>query len=931
MAVAIGGSELALAAPLIGKTGSTRGLLVSLAHPTSFALERLERLRPRPSSTALAHALAVLEVLSAEPAGQRFFTEFRITLERMAASCDRRRSLVDRRMVALLALTRMLFLYFIQTKGWLAGRTDYMRGLLDRALGDGRPFHRTSLDPLFFGTLNRPMTRRADGVREPGIPYLNGGLFETHPVEQRIGPVHFANDLWRDAFERLFDRFTFCVRESDTVDAIAPDMLGRVFERLMDPDERANSGTFYTPESVVRTIVDTTLRIALDGMGERSKALRRIRVLDPAVGSGAFLLAALESLSTAAMTVDGSRSPPHPHALRRRILKENLFGVDVNPMAVRLAELRLWLAVVVDDPTTDISKIAPLPNLDGVVRQGNTLLDPLSTARLATHQSGARRTRAIRAVQAARRQVFEAHGDAGHAAVASLHDAERELATISLQRAIQVESARLQELRSAALARDLFGKQAGLSPRQWSTYRAIKHNRSALASALRSVRDGSAPFFSFEVHAPDVMTRGGFHAVLGNPPWVRAERLAPDERQVLRTRYSWWRASGDRGYAHLPDLAVAFLERALELTAPNGVIGFLMPSKVASSGYGRIMRQHLVRETTITNLYRVSPTEANRFGATTYPLAIVVQKAAPPRTHAVDIGASEGETVSQCSLNGDGPWVLVPDRARQALHELTASGTPLSTIARPSLGVKTGADSVFVGTVISESACGVRVQFGAAETCVEPEMLRPALRGRDLRRFGADPQRCIVWGYGHHGEVRAAIPPRTRQHVEAHRTRLEQRSDYGRGPLWTLFRIKATMAPFRLVWPDIARRALAVVLETAGAASAIPLNTCYVAPFTERQPALSAAAVFNSTWATVLMATTADEARGGYRRLNARVASAIPVPSTNNKQRALATLSAKAHHGNHVSQSDLDEAVADALDLSGSVRECLRSLADHHG
>src|SRR5262249_51090459 len=144
---------------------------------------------------------------------------------------------------------------------------------------------------------------------------------------------------------------------------VAPDMLGRVFEGVMEPAERRGSGTFYTPAGLVRNLVHAGLvalladRLACPEsradrfLAERSARVQRIlhgiTVLDPAVGSGAFLLGALELLS---QVHAGQRSST---AARRRVLRSNLFGVDLNPAAVRLTELRLWLAVIADDSSTD--------------------------------------------------------------------------------------------------------------------------------------------------------------------------------------------------------------------------------------------------------------------------------------------------------------------------------------------------------------------------------------------------------------------------------------------------------------------------------------------------------------------------------------------------------------------------------------------------
>ena len=152
--------ELAIAAPRFVQPGTTRILAVSIDNPSNFALEQLKRLSPKNGSTALSHALSVADVLSSEEVGERFFTQFKVHLERMTVAIDRRRSASDRRMVALINLSRILFLYFVQAKGWLDGRSDYLKLHLDCALARRRNFHGSVLRPLFFETLNLPPDRR---------------------------------------------------------------------------------------------------------------------------------------------------------------------------------------------------------------------------------------------------------------------------------------------------------------------------------------------------------------------------------------------------------------------------------------------------------------------------------------------------------------------------------------------------------------------------------------------------------------------------------------------------------------------------------------------------------------------------------------------------------------------------------------------------
>lgn len=944
--------RLVLAAPMIGGNGSTRVAIISRSAPTAAMLQLLEDLSPK-SDTALAHAIRVTELLSSETAGERFFAAFRAILERMAASLDRRHSAADRKMAALIALTRVLFLYFVQAKGWLDGRTDYLRDLLDRSLARKRNFHKTALEPLFFGTLNRQPADRSRRIQLGKIPYLNGGLFEPHPVEKRIGPIAFSNRLWRNAFDTVFERFRFCVREAEEVDSIAPDMLGRVFERIMESEERHLTGTFYTPESVVRQIVKATIETALAGTcgiapdlarrimscepltpAERRTAraaLRELRLLDPAVGSGAFLLGALECLTEIGLPLLEDPQPNARWILRRRILKENLFGVDLSPIAVRLAELRLWLAVIADDPTTDIASVAPLPNLDGVVRQGDSLLDPLSAAR-ALGAGVQLHPEAAESASKLRELLFEARGNAHWTLVRRLRRMETSLAAQLIADAARRIDCLLGDLTAAASGRDLFGNRLGLDAAQKRHYRALRKQRLALRRAQRQLADGTVPFFAFEVHAPDVHSAGGFSAVVGNPPWVRAERLSPELRRALVERFNWWRSSARRGFAHLPDMAIAFLERALELTRPGGAVGLLLPSKIASASYGETARSHLVRESTIAYLHRVPPKEAAAFGATTYPLAVVVKKEPPAGGHAIslDFDRRKAKLIRQEALRAPGPWILVEDRARAALEEFKSGGRPLAEIAPPSLGVKTGADRVFVGRLVRTKGHTAIVQFETEEVELEAFLLRPALRGRHIRPFRADPANVLLYAHRPSGAPLDALPPLAARYLEKHRSLLSARADGTESPIWAIFRLRCALGSHRIVWADISRRPAAVALDETCHSRALPLNTCYVASAPDRDTALAAVGVMNSTWAAALVSVTADEARGGYRRINARVAGEIPVPHRGAHFDHLVALSQSAHAGSF-DQDALDTAAADALSLSADAREALRSLAPDNG
>ena len=947
LVAAVGGGTLALATPRLGTAASSPVLALAVAAPEPFHLQLLGELAPRPRATALEHALRVGDVLASEAASDRFFEAFRGLYVRAQAAAPARATPADRTLLALLPLTRILFLYFVQAKGWLDGRPDFLRAALDDALARRRKFHRSVLHPLCFGTLNRPAGERADR-RFGRVPYLNGGLFEPHPVERAHGPLVLPNPFWRDAFDLVFERFRFCVREGEHVDAIAPDMLGRTFERIMQRGERKASGTFYTPERLVRELVVATLATALEGPGLPHDAARalltgappgrgrhgtvvrrlvRLRVLDPAAGSGAFLLGALDVLTGAWTALGAGRDAAARARLRRRIVARQLCGVDVNPVAVRLAELRLWLALMADDPETDVARVTPLPNLNGVVRQGDTLLDPIGAARAMGIHAG---VPVPASVAAARHAVFAARGAARAAALSALRATELDAARDCVAAAIARVRATLYDLIAAARGRDLFGRRSGLPAAAQLQYRALRDRLRALRAAARQVAHGSVPFFAFEVHYPRAVAGGGFDAVIGNPPWVRAERLPAGVRATLATRFPWWRAEHGHGYAHQPDLAVAFLERAVELARPGGAVGFLLPSKIASAGYAEAARHALVRETALAYVHRVPDREVREFRAAVYPLALVVRKAPPSSEHRLRLDFAGRRTVAQRSLTAGGPWVLTGDRARRALGRLCAAGAPLGAVAPPMLGVKTGADPVFLGRPLDSGGGASVVRFGGEEVPLEPAVLKPAVRGRDLRAFQATGDHVLLWPYDQAGAPRPTLPPLATRWLRRHRALLERRSDFRGGPIWTLFRTAAAFATHRVVWPDVARGLQAVALDLRHG-DAVPLNTCYVSATPDEATALAVAATLNSTWIRVLLRLRADEARGGYRRHNTRAMNAVPVPPEGEARDRLVELSRTTHHSHDVCQQDLDRAVAQALGLGAAACADLAALARDHG
>ncbi len=551
-----------------------RKLWIELDAPRRSELDILAALAVNGAATASDLALAHIQALDREQVTGRFFAEFRRQRAALAAGLTGVPGNAggDRFDLALILLSRLLFLYFLQRKGWLDGDTVYLRRIFEDALATGAPFFRHRLEPLFFSALNRPSERRGRSARELGeLPYLNGGLFERDALERRYPRLNVPDECFTPIFHELLDKYQFTLREDQPADqdvAVDPEMLGRVFEGLMAGSVRGSTGAFFTPRSLVDRLVDGALCAHLaqaadcerDLVGELLSSgspsmeeslrtrltthARAIRVLDPAVGSGAFLLAALHRLESLRDGLEGR--PPDPFARferRQEIIRRNLHGVDINAAAVRLCELRLWLALVVDLEVDDISQVPALPNLDINIRQGDALVDPIDFLMqyvdLDQGLAASRWRRRVEQLSERRERYFRAGGAGKRRVLRGLQRAERDLAVSFLAGLAAGIDARRQDLRAAARSRDLFGRRAGLSRSQKKAAAALKRRRSELRRLLKKIREEEElPFFSFPIstsltpRAPSPAstscsaTRRGFGPITGPVYRVTASRNA---------------------------------------------------------------------------------------------------------------------------------------------------------------------------------------------------------------------------------------------------------------------------------------------------------------------------------------------------------------------------------------------------------------------
>ena len=315
-------------------------------------------------------------------------------------------------------LGRLMFLYFLQRKGWLGGHKrflsdqfiDTVRRHAGEFRGDQETFYHYTevLEPLFFETMN---TRRLDNAtRWPGvrIPYLNGGLFDKSrdPEGVIVLPDSLFDPNSSDGLLAFFNRYNFTIADDTPLEqdvAVDPEMLGKVFENMLEERDRGQTGSFYTPRTIVSYMCqealagyleesaniprdttraqfdpDAVLPLTSDEAQRINAALDTLTVLDPAVGSGSFLIGMLGEIillrRACASALGVEMIPAMVADWKEAIIRDTLYGVDIKPEAIEIAQLRLWLALVVDQT---IEQARPLPNLDYKLMAGNSLIETI--------------------------------------------------------------------------------------------------------------------------------------------------------------------------------------------------------------------------------------------------------------------------------------------------------------------------------------------------------------------------------------------------------------------------------------------------------------------------------------------------------------------------------------------------------------------------
>jgi len=533
---------------------------------------------------------------------------------------------------------RLVFLQFLQKKGWLGvpagaewgtGDAEFIQTLFAQCQ-DKDHFIDNVLESL-FNDLNSENEKQLPQYR---TPYLNGGLFERDSTDETEFPLPAK---YMQSLLDFFASYNFTIDENDPDDAevgVDPEMLGRIFENLLEDNK--DKGAFYTPKEIVsymcresliaylQTGIEdeatkeairqfvTTHDVAALGTNDRfrqqvDEALKNVKICDPAIGSGAFPMGLLKELFQCRTALEGI-SQHQAAEIKKHIIQQNIYGVDIERGAVDIARLRFWLSLIVDEETPQA-----LPNLDYKIVEGNSLITTfdgqyidlstnIGTSRLRSSLVRIRPEK--KALQAEQRRFFRLSGDEKYRSEIAIKnhilniiwyqlDYEKhswEDATIEQAGLFGTTTTKGRKKNAVQVVEFTQERQTVLD--KCEILMAELNDKSKSLQARASI---NIPFFEWNTVFSEIFedeNKRGFDIVIGNPPYVSAVNMARTENEKTIFKSLFPQATG--AY----DLYVLFLLQGCLLS--KNVYTWIIPNKFLIADYAKKTLEKLKQE----GLYR---------------------------------------------------------------------------------------------------------------------------------------------------------------------------------------------------------------------------------------------------------------------------------------------------------------------------------------
>ena len=629
---------------------------------------------------------------------------------------------------------RLVFLQFLQKKGWLGvragepwgtGDSEFIQNLFAQC-NDKDHFIDNVLEAL-FNDLNSEDERKLPQYR---TPYLNGGLFERDASDEANFPLPAK---YIQQMLDFFSSYNFTIDENDPDDAevgVDPEMLGRIFENLLEDNK--DKGAFYTPKEIVtymcresliaylqtdvedeetkeaiRQFVTThdaaTLGNIADDIDQR---LKDVKICDPAIGSGAFPMGLLKELFLCRTALEGI-SQHQAAEIKKHIIQQNIYGVDIERGAVDIARLRFWLSLIVDEETPQA-----LPNLDFKIMQGNSLLEQYEGVDLST----------MTEITTEKQGIVQL----------SWFDNQLDVLRLNL--------------------REMLAKY----------YNCTNHNekKELRASIINNVKkqlteqsinvdfgnldlSGNNQFMLWHTWFYDVFSKGGFDIVIGNPPYYQLQNNSGELSKL-------YEGSGYATFTRTGDIYCLFYDCGWQLLKQKGHLCFITSNKWMRAAYGEKTRAFFATKTNPLLLIDFVGVKIFESATVDTNILLFAKSDNKRKTICAVTNKENKDSVKNlsdfvqrqnniCEFSSSDSWVILSPIEQSIKRKIEAVGTPLKDWdIQINYGIKTGFNDAFIISTEKRNEILNNCQT-EDERIRTAQLIRPILRGRDIKRY------CYEW------------------------------------------------------------------------------------------------------------------------------------------------------------------------------------------
>ncbi|RDU62070.1 Eco57I restriction-modification methylase domain-containing protein [Helicobacter sp. MIT 14-3879] len=553
-------------------------------------------------------------------------------------------------------LGRIVFLYFLQKKGWLgvprdkeygSGDKNFLYTIFEKSKKENKNFYENYLCKLFFETLNTKREDDYSNTFECKIPFLNGGLFEKNEIESDFRISQILNNVVFEEIFGFFNTYNFTIEESTPDDveiSIDPEMLGKIFENLIDYNK--SSGAYYTRRGIVHfmcknSLVQTLLNsfpnnyeeinnfvflhqtdndFIKNNAIEIQNIIKNLKILDNSVGSGAFPMGMLHEILALLQSLDKTMSDIKRAELKRSLIENSIYGVDIDADAIEIAKLRFWLSIAVEETSP-----RPLPNLDFKLMQGNSLLERICEIDVIANNSkineqlnllNERDSKSSLFSNAQSNKLQELFSNYYKANSPSLKSQIKDKILYIMDSAFKMRITYIDELiLGERLSLKTKPKEKAKQMKKILNYETFKNELETLHKDYLNNNFHTNKIFLYKFFFAPVFSNNGFDIVIGNPPYIRQEDI--QNKDMIKKEFGSF-------YNGKADIFTYFFKKGIDLLKPNGILNLITSNKWSRGGYGENLREYLLKNTQILNYIDLNGIKA--FNATVDTSIITIKK-----------------------------------------------------------------------------------------------------------------------------------------------------------------------------------------------------------------------------------------------------------------------------------------------------------------